>query len=110
MSDFKFTPPQLGQRFVDLTRELMRDAAEQLENKKTKVLFELLQKHLGYEPTVTEALTNLKHSPQADGSDLYLWGGVPIVTFNGLKPQPFTKHNSDPYTVTHTIEYQSHVG
>ncbi|QZI93305.1 hypothetical protein SIPHO075v1_p0082 [Vibrio phage PS65A.1] len=102
--------PYQQQKIDDLTHKLVQDAAEQLENKKTKVLFELLQKHLGHEPSVSEALTNLKHCIQADGSELFRWCETPIVTFNGLKPQPFTKHNSDPYTVTHTIEYQSHVG
>ncbi len=110
MSDFKFTPSQLDRAIVDETHKLRRDAAEQLERKKTKILFELITAHLGYEPVVSEALTKLGHSIQADGSSLFTWDGMPIVTFNGLKPQPFNKYDAAGTEITLTVEYQSHVG
>ena len=108
MSELELRPYQQD-TINDLHHKMTRDAAEQLENKKTKVLFELLEKHLGGEPSISEALTNLRHCVQADGSELFRWGETPIVTFRPLDIPLPSKYDRDPYHVTHTIGYQSHV-
>ena len=94
---------------IDLDRKLVRDTVERLEKKRAKVLFELLEKHLGYKPSASETLTNLKYCLQADRSELFRWGETSIVTFRPLDLPFPSMTDSQSYTVTCTIGYHVHV-
>lgn len=82
------------------------EIAHNLEKKKTVKIFELITEHLGYEPVVSEALSNMRHSVHADGSETYSWGDTPIVSFHTVQIPVLL---AEPYKVKRELAYQSHI-
>ena len=91
---------------MDYEKSATSEIAHNLEKKKTAKIFELITEHLGYEPVVSEALVNMRHSVHADGSETYSWGETPIVSFHTVQIPVLL---SEPYTVKGELTYQSHI-
>ncbi|QAY01938.1 hypothetical protein VpaJT1_9 [Vibrio phage VpaJT_1] len=82
------------------------EVAHNLQKQKNEKLVELVTQHLGYAPTVAEALSNLKQDMRPDGSHTWYWDGQPIVTFHAVEV-PSTLARESKFEAS--IGFKSHV-
>ena len=94
---------------MDYEKSAALEIAHNLEKKKTAKIFELITEHLGYEPVISEALQHLKQLHYPDGTSVWEWDEVPIVTFHPLEVPFFDKFAPLSTEITQTLAYQSHI-